>query len=280
MRDWLAAMCHPDGEIGFFNDAATGIAPALQELERYAARLGLAARAPRGGPLTHLAASGYVRVERPDAVALLDVAALSVDYLPGHAHADTLTFELSLFGGRVIVNSGTSCYGTSPERLRQRGTAAHNTVVVNGENSSEVWSGFRVGRRARPVGLALAGGGETVVRCGHDGYRRLPGRPEHRRAWIFAGGGLVIEDRVAGRFASAEARFHLHPSVTCHGTAGGAATLQLPGRGSVRLSVEGGALSVEPSTWHPAFGRSEANVCLRVRFEGPLLRTRFDWAAA
>lgn len=46
------------------------------------------------------------------------------DYLPGHAHADTLSFEWSLFGQRVLVNSGTSEYGLSPERLRQRGTTA------------------------------------------------------------------------------------------------------------------------------------------------------------
>ena len=41
MRRWLAAMCHPDGEIAFFNDAAMGIAPSPAELDAYAARLGL-----------------------------------------------------------------------------------------------------------------------------------------------------------------------------------------------------------------------------------------------
>jgi uncharacterized heparinase superfamily protein len=67
------------------------------------------------------------------AVALLDVAPIGPDYLPGHAPADTLSFELSVFGQRLLVNSGTSCYGASLERLRQRATAAHNTVVVDGE---------------------------------------------------------------------------------------------------------------------------------------------------
>ena len=47
------------------------------------------------------------------------------------------------------MNSGTSEYGLGEERQRQRGTAAHNTVVIDGENSSEVWAGFRVARRAR-----------------------------------------------------------------------------------------------------------------------------------
>ena len=41
--------------------------------------------------------------------AIFDVAPLGPDYLPGHGHADTLSFELSLFGHRFITNSGTSC---------------------------------------------------------------------------------------------------------------------------------------------------------------------------
>ena len=72
-------------------------------------------------------------------VAMLDVGPIGPDYLPGHAHADTLSFELSLHGRRVLVNSGTSVYGIGAERLRQRGTAAHNTLTVDGADSSEVW---------------------------------------------------------------------------------------------------------------------------------------------
>ncbi|MEY6432337.1 heparinase II/III-family protein [Thioalkalicoccus limnaeus] len=65
-------------------------------------------------------------------------------------HADTLSFELSLFGQRTIVNGGTSRYGSGPERLAERSTAAHSTVQIDGADSSEVWGGFRVARRARP----------------------------------------------------------------------------------------------------------------------------------
>ena len=36
-------------------------------------------------------------------------------------------------------------------RQKERGTAMHNTVAINNLNSSEVWSGFRVARRANPV---------------------------------------------------------------------------------------------------------------------------------
>ncbi|MDZ4138561.1 MAG: heparinase II/III family protein [Erythrobacter sp.] len=43
MIDWLQVMCHPDGEIALFNDAAMGIAPTPTELLAYDDRLGLAA---------------------------------------------------------------------------------------------------------------------------------------------------------------------------------------------------------------------------------------------
>ena len=145
-------------------------------------------------PCGWLRDSGYVRLAAGPAVALLDVAPLGPDYLPGHAHADTLSFELSLFGQRVIVNGGTSRYGSGPERLAERGTAAHSTVQIDGADSSEVWGGFRVARRARPrdvrvhpgldplppvLSPAAAGAcaGVLEVSAAHDGYCRLPGRP-------------------------------------------------------------------------------------------------------
>jgi uncharacterized heparinase superfamily protein len=155
MTNWLEGMLHPDGEIPSFNDAAFGIAPAPIEILDYAHKLGVV-RPVADGSTHHYDVSGYIAVRQHNQVALLDVAAIGPDYIPGHAHADTLSFEWSLFGQRVLVNSGISEYGVSAERLRQRGTAAHNTVVVNDESSSEVWSGFRVARRAAAFDVRLA----------------------------------------------------------------------------------------------------------------------------
>lgn len=287
MRDWLAAMCHPDGEISYFNDAAIGVAPTPNELEHYAAKLGFPERPGQTKTLTHLSASGYIRIEGSHAVAILDVAPIGPDYLPGHAHADTLSFELSLFGQRVFVNSGTSCYGEGAERLRQRGTAAHNTVTVDGQNSSEVWAGFRVARRARPQGLEIKCNGEIGVRCAHDGYQRLPGKPKHLREWVFSERKLVVEDRVSGIFQHAEARFYLHPSVRVDAdrpapNVSNAVVLKLPQGQKVRFSVEGGSFREEPASWHPGFGSAEPNLCLLVSFEYPCsaVRSRIEWDGA
>ena len=73
---------------------------------------------------------------------IFDAAAIGPDYIPGHAHADTLSFEMSICDQRVFVNSGTSEYGLSSRRLNQRKTFSHNTVEVDGKDSSLVWSGF------------------------------------------------------------------------------------------------------------------------------------------
>ncbi|MEO1746982.1 MAG: heparinase II/III family protein, partial [Pseudomonadota bacterium] len=104
MTAWLSAMSHPDGKVSFFNDTAFKIAPENTELFEYADRLGFPISASTNS-LTHLSASGYVRAESGPAVLIADVARVGPDYLPGHAHADTLSFEFSAFDQRVFINS-------------------------------------------------------------------------------------------------------------------------------------------------------------------------------
>lgn len=263
MRAWLEAMSHPDGEISFFNDAAFGIAPLPQQLIDYANRLGISTQ-QKSGRVLHMKDSGYVRVEVDDAVLLIDVAPVGPDYLPGHAHADTLSFELSLGGKRAIVNGGTSRYGLGPLREAERGTAAHSTVEINGENSSEVWAGFRVARRARPFDISVRqDGDEVVVEAAHDGYQRLWGRPVHRRQWRLGRGSLEVHDFIEGRFTSAVARFHLHPKVETLACEDNVGELQL-GQSRIQWTSSTSGVRITPGVWHPRFGAGEPNECIEV----------------
>lgn len=280
---WLHVMCHPDGEIAFFNDAAFDVAPSVAQLDAYAHRLLPGLQSVPAQAVVQQD-SGYVRLTRGNAVALLDVAPVGPDYLPGHAHADTLTFELSLGKQRVLVNSGTSCYGTSPERLRQRGSAAHNTVVVDGKDSSEVWGGFRVARRAYPIGLRVqhtADAATSEVTCAHNGYARLPGKPVHHRTWRMNDEGLIVNDRVEGQHQTAEARFHFHPGLQVQmdaNAASGSATL--PDGTTLTWHLDLGQARLEPSSWHPRFGESWPNVCLIVGLVSGASSLRFCWASS
>lgn len=281
MLSWLATMRHPDGEISFFNDSAFGIAPTPAELDRYAVRLGLSPVAHLRGGAIGLRDSGYVRAATGPAVAFLDVASVGPDFLPAHAHADTLSFELSLFGHRVFVNSGTSQYGSDPERQRQRGTRAHNTVVVDDQDSSEVWGAFRVARRAHAALLVMREADPVVVSGSHDGYHRLPGKVTHARTWTLRTRSLVVDDRLSGEFTAAEARYHLHPAVAVarHPEQPSGVLLRLADGNEATFTVERGELGIEASTWHPEFGRVSPSRCLVVRFAGSEARARLEWTA-
>ena len=258
MAKWAEVMSHPDGDIAFFNDATFGIVPGKGPLESYASRLGLDwPERALGSRL--LAASGYARLEYGPWVALVDVAPVGPDYLPGHAHADTLSLELSVSGRRVLVNTGISEYGTGPERSRQRGTAAHNTVCLDGEDSSEVWAGFRVARRARVHDLRFDGDGARVE-AWHDGYRRLPGKPCHWRSVQLGESGLDIVDRVEGRGEHhAKGFFMFHPDVQVAALdEADGFRVELWGCEPMKLWVAG-ADSVwleDGVAWHPEFGCS------------------------
>lgn len=278
---WMLGLRHPDGEIAFFNDAAIGIAPPPGELLEYAHRLSITP-ATSTNPLW-LADTGYVRAERGVATLFADVARIGPDYLPGHAHADTLSFELSLGDERFLVNGGTSLYGAGAERVRQRGTAAHNTVAIDGHDSSEVWSGFRVGRRAYPRDVSVredASG--VVISAAHDGYRWLAGRPLHRRSWLLDDEGLTINDNVTAPAGhQAVAAFRFHPSLRLSSQDDGASgRAQAPSGRAMRWSVERGRADFLAATWHPRFGSSEATRQLRVVLAGGSATVRFAWDPA
>ncbi len=287
MLEWLRLMCHPDGKIAFFNDAAFGIAPEYDALYAYAQRLGVnpelseniaAVRLPGGGRLTDLASSGYVRVELSGSVAILDLAKVGPDYLPGHAHADTLSFELSYTNQRIIVNSGCSTYALGPERLRQRGTPAHNTVAIDGRDSSEVWGAFRVARRARPFGrdTRVTEDGAEIC-CAHDGYRRLPGKPVHRRLWRFGPRGVTIRDEIDGLSANAVAHYHFHPSVAIN-LKGKAAVVQQRDAVIARVDVKQGSPELVESSYHPEFGVDIPSRCLQVGLQNQTSEIHILWA--
>jgi uncharacterized heparinase superfamily protein len=279
MLKWLNTMRHPDGEIAMFNDAAFGVAPTCDELLQYAERLAIKPQMVQPDAATALRESGYVRLSNAVACVLFDAAPIGPDYLPGHAHADTLSLELSLFGRRVFVNSGTSEYGVSEERYRQRSTVAHNTVEINCENSSEVWSGFRVARRAYPYMQRLeTKAGHQEACAWHDGYQRLSPPVHIGRRIVLTSGALEIEDQIHGRFKSAVSRFYCHPRVTVSLLSPSTVNLLLADGQTVKLSIHDDAqLSVEAATWHPEFGVVRGNQCIVVRLATEKLITRLKW---
>lgn len=173
MLGWLKAIIYEDGSLPLLNDSANGIAPTSREIFDYARRLGLIIEESR------LKESGYRKIRLTWGEVILDVGGITASYQPGHSHADTFNYELKIDGHPFIIDTGISTYNKTERRQWERGTAAHNTVVVGCLNSSEVWGGFRVGRRAN-VYIVEEQEGRIVAE--HDGYGK---KCRHQRSFIW-----------------------------------------------------------------------------------------------
>ena len=256
----LAALCHPDGEIALLNDSAFGFFPSPSHLIRLG---GLGP--PQFGTFA-LTASGYFGARTPDGhYVVCDAGPIGPDYQPAHGHADLFSFELSLQGTRVVVDSGVSTYEPGPMRTYCRSTAAHNTVEIEGQDQVELWAAFRVGRRCRPRDVAWRELPDGFALSGrHEGYRHLPGRPTHARTFRWQRRGkLDIFDRVdADRPLRCVARLHLHPECRISELGSEACIVTIPD-GSVRVSWSGWMKAVEDeSCYCPEFGIEIPNPCL------------------
>ena len=209
MLHWLVAMTRDDGQIIAWNDAGTNAVPAPGNILAYAQRLGFDS-SERNHNFVYLSDSGYIRASHGPFSIWFDVAPIGPDYIPGHAHADSLNVEIMAGGRPLVVDTGTSTYDTTARRAYERGTSAHNCVTVkNDTDSSEMWGSFRVGRRARTRLITL---GPQVMGAAHDGYSRFG--IEHRRTISMTGTDMIhILDELIGSPATGTLRFHLAPGL-------------------------------------------------------------------
>ena len=164
MLGWLETAVMSDGNIPLLNDSALGIAPMPSELFSYARSLGV-----EWSPSV-LADCGYRKFKGHSYDVLVDVAALGPSYNLGHSHADTFTFVMNVDGKPFIVDTGISTYGAGKRRSYERSTIAHNTVAVNGADSSRVWGAFRCAERAK---VTVVKDGDNFVCAQHNGYESM-----------------------------------------------------------------------------------------------------------
>jgi len=271
--DWLKTMIYNNEELSHFNDCANGIAPKYSELKIYANHLGLDLSIQEKNNFYYHSDSGFIVFEDNVCHLIADVAKIGPSYLPGHAHADTLSFELAISGQRIIVNSGTSVYGISLERIRQRGTAAHSTIEIDGQNSSEVWSGFRVARRALPFNIEISPHvlqkNNVIFNASHDGYKRLKHNPIHKRTWIFNKNEWFIEDEISGNNNHIISRYYLHPDLHIKDMINGyIVSNKNRTLASITFSNESNFELID-STYHDEFGVTRLNKCIVLKAISP-----------
>jgi hypothetical protein len=274
MADFLAYLHHPDGDLALFNDGGLLGAQAVQRMLRVGEHLGVTIDAtPRRGG-TFFPRTGLVAWHGNPWSIFFDVGPVGPDYQPGHAHADTLAVECSFQGRRLFVDTGTYAYDRDERRCYDRSTAAHNTVCVDGQDSSEVWHIFRVGRRAYPRDVAVDFSGKGLrATAAHTGYDHLPGRPRHTRHLdLGEDGRFVITDNIAGRGRHRlEGGFLLGPGWAVVPAAGG--WMLTNGDSRIRVIVQGAEglrRFEERRPYHPEYGREIECTRLSWRLENDL----------
>lgn len=264
----LDLLTHPDGEIALFNDSAFVIYPPPEVLSRAAEEI-IGRRLPRCGNFTggwQLPSAGYFGYrDREGNCLVCDAGRVGPDYIPGHGHGDIFSFELSLRGRRVVVDSGVCGYELGAVRDYDRSTRAHNTVEVEGADQAEFWGVFRVARRGRPRDVECRQTPEDFFLQGwHDGYRRLAGSPvHHRRFRRLPSGAIAIEDRIkSSRAVRAVSRVHLHPDCRIEEQGESRVVVSHPG-GRFLIAFSGeGELAIEKSFYSPRFGERLENIAL------------------
>lgn len=203
MLSWLSSITYRNGNIPLFNDSSIGIAPTSKELFSYAESLKLKWRNIK------LFDSGYRKINSDKFEVVIDIGNIQPSYQPGHAHSDTFSFELYFENKPIIVDPGVSTYEKNERRQKERGTYYHNTVQLGNLEQTQVWGGFRVGKRAKVFGIIED---ENKILAKHDGYKNEG--IIHSRKFHLIENYLLIKDSLEGVSSLNKKKIlHFHPDI-------------------------------------------------------------------
>jgi hypothetical protein len=174
---------------------------------------------------------------------IADAGPLGYLSIAAHGHADALAFTLSVGGAPLLIDPGTFAYHTEGFWRRYfRGTSAHNTLRVDGEDQSVGAGHFLWLRHARaevedfkclePLQRLVAW---------HDGYRRLRDPVRHRRTLTYdatCATLTVLDELQCADFHEVEIFWHFAPECRVAVRPDGRVEASRPG---ARLELEGPA---------------------------------------
>jgi Heparinase II/III-like protein/Heparinase II/III N-terminus len=195
----------------------------------------------------------------------------------GHGHADALSVQLSVNGREWLVDPGTFCYISSgAERDLFRGTAAHNTLQVDGLDQADPtgpfsWHPLPSTRTEQWVS------GETFdfFVGSHTGYCRLADPVIHRRSIFHLKSRFcVVRDVAVGAGVHRLDLFwHFAPAVLPTGVSEKVIELSATdGKRLALLPVEGHGWSQEliQGRASPVYGKAEPSPVLRFSIQARL----------
>ncbi len=154
----------------------------------------------------------------PGSRLIFDCGPLGYLSTAAHGHADALSLTGVLDRSLELVDAGTFAYQEGGEwRQFFRGTSAHNCLLVDDLNQSEILGTFLWGRKAKVRALFWNSNNEfDLVVAEQDGYLDL-GIAHRRAVLFFKPDCLVIKDQLSGKGNHVfEQLWHLLPGVLAH----------------------------------------------------------------
>ncbi len=257
---WLKGIVDEEGRIPLLNDSAHGVAASFKDIQAYAQKLDV--KSCQSICKTVLGnwegynLSGYRVLSDGPMRLIFDAARLGPEYLPGHAHCDMLAILLDFEGKSIFTDTGVYEYEETRRRAYSRGTAAHNTVILDGLDQAELWKGFRMGRRGYPVNFRQR---KNSLGASHTGFGIWRKGLIHNRSLLLSDNGFEVKDRVFGPGTHHfEAFFHCAPDVRVQSHKNGMFTLN----DQLRIEPRGADIRLTMSDYYPEFGTEEKRPCL------------------
>ncbi|HEX6995193.1 MAG TPA: alginate lyase family protein [Gammaproteobacteria bacterium] len=213
--------------------------------------------------------------------AVFDAGPLGFLSIAAHGHADCLSMTLSVAGREQLVDPGTYVYHAEREwRDYFRGTAAHNTVRVDGLDQSRIGGQFLWLEKAEAhLERFESTDDHDEIAASHDGYERLPDPVRHERRVRFCKRTDVFEivDRlVCAREHVVERYWHFAEHCRVALDAGSA----LSDDGQVRLRIDVDDVGTDASLLHGSTAPIGGWVSRRFRHKSPsatlVYRTRIS----
>lgn len=266
----LQAVTHPDGNLALFNDTTQEIVPKTEIIYDYFNRLGLNTNPQPPSPnpkFLSFPSSGFYTYNSPKLYFITKAGKIGPDEIPAHAHADLFSYELSVNGEQFVVDTGVYEYTNGEKRDFSRSTKAHNTVTIDEVDQSQMWGGFRVGKRYEAENVTANEKNDRLSLSGEfKGYLKLVGdNLKHKREFTILENddSIRIKDEVTGNGKHMiESYIHLHPDVLIEKTNNG--LLLSRNKTKIKLSSET-KMIVKNSSHFPKFGREVPNQTIVLR---------------
>ncbi len=142
------------------------------------------------------AQTGLVSLRHADLRLLFDAGPFG-PWGGGHSHSDTLGFVLQIGERELLIDPGTYTYvGDPADRDRFRGSAAHNTIRVDGRDQAQPAGPFRwLEKPATELTSSVFSETQDVVEgaCSYNGIRH------RRRITLYKAAGCIrVEDSIEG----------------------------------------------------------------------------------